>query len=203
MNYRILTRITALVGALMVFAALATSAQAATVAPAAAKLAAEKAVVAKVATAANPQAAFQSLSPSEQALYADSLTHLTVTTIASGGGALPASPGVANRGGCWYHYQFDSYSDLTFHTGDTWMQLNWCSNGPSITSYHTSNIGGRGASGNRYLGVVGQNHLNAGWEIRAYVEFHFTFYGMDAYPCMQIRGGHTGLYSQSRTCNLN
>src|ERR1700730_6053202 len=100
MNYRILSRITALVGALMVFAALATSAHAATVPPAAAKLAAEKAVVAKVATAANPQAAFQSLSPSEQALFADSLTHLTVTTIASGGRALPAPAGAANPCAC-------------------------------------------------------------------------------------------------------
>ena len=203
MNYRILARITALVGALMVFAALATSAQAAPAAPPAGNIAAVSAVVAKVHGAANPQAAFDALSPSEQALYADSLTHLTATTIASGGGSLPAT-GAAARGGCWYHYQFDSWSDLWIHDGDTWMQLNWCSNGSSITSYHISNTGGRGANGVTYKGVQGHGYLNAGWEVRAYVEFHFNFFGrLDAYPCMQIRGGRTGLFSQSRTCNLN
>ena len=73
-----------------------------------------------------------------------------------------------------------------------------------ITSWSVPLYGGRGASGNSYDGVAGRGALNVGWEVRQYVEFTFNYAWVHAYPCEQIRGGATGLYSvRTNSCNLS
>jgi hypothetical protein len=166
------------------------------------KLAAEKMVVKRVASARDHEAAFRSLTAAQKALFLESLKHLTATVISSRGGPVAGTRALATGTGCWWHYQFDSWSDLGEHEGDTWMQLNWCAQNSKITSYYISNTGGRGALFN-YDGKVSHGYLNVGWEVRAYQEFKFNFFMQNFYPCMQIRGGATGLYSTRRSCNLS
>jgi hypothetical protein len=199
-TYRILCSAAILVAVLAAATALAAPAAAAGDVQLPGTVTAEQPVVAKVAGAQDSRAAFQALSTPDSTLFVESFQNIKATTISSGGGELP-SPAAGIR--CWYHYQYDSWSDLTFHEGDTWMQLDWCSNGRTITSFRTSHFGGRGDSGVTYVGVKARGYSNVGWEARSFVEFHFNFFRRaDAYPCMQIRGGHTGLYSTQRSCNL-
>jgi hypothetical protein len=82
------------------------------------------------------------------------------------------------------------------------MQLNWCSNGRTITSWSMPIADGAGDHGNAYHGVNSRNALNVGWEVRQYAKFDFSYGPIHAYPCMQIRGGATGLYSTRKDCNL-
>jgi hypothetical protein len=188
-----------LVSSLLLVLIATASAQAAT-GPPGSKLAAEKLVLQKVADAPNRSAAFRSLSASERALLRQALTHTTAVTVISQGGPTTSS---ASGDPCWYRYWYLKWYDLGINTGDSWMQLNWCSNGSSITSYSTTNYGGIGRNGNSYDGVASRGSLNVGWEVRSYVEFHFNFFMVNAYPCMQIRGGATGLYSTRKNCNLS
>ncbi|HKT04333.1 MAG TPA: hypothetical protein VJT31_32815 [Rugosimonospora sp.] len=174
-------------------------------------IAAERAVLSKVIGAADRDATYAALSTADKALLAQAMTHQQATTLVSQTGTLSparaaaaAGPAVAAAGGCWWHYQYDSWSDLGFTEGYTWMQLNWCSNGTSITSWSRSNTGGQGQDTFVWKGVVGSWSLNVGWEIRDAVEYRFVLPGNITFqPCMQIRGGRAGLYSTQKTCNLN
>jgi hypothetical protein len=176
----------------------------------------ERQVVALVFTSANPAATYASLNATQQALFQDSQQHLTSTTVVSLGSGLgsttskPAGPLAVtpNGNGCWYWYWYRTWSDLGYTEGDTWMQLNWCGSGGRITSHSLSNYGGKSDDiFFTYEGVAGTGGFNAGWEYRQYVEFKF-YYGIGplhgtANPCMQIRGGATGLQSTRTTCNLS
>lgn len=201
MRYRILGPIMAVVAALVTASVFAgAAAQAGTIAQPSAKLQAEQLVFDKVVKAADQQGAYRSLSAVQKSLFAEAMTHQAATEVVSRTGRLPDT--TANRG-CWYHYQYDKWSNFDYVEGDTWMQLDWCSNGPSITRYSVPLKSGKGDGGFSYDGVKSMGHLNVGWEIRQYVEFNFDIAGVHAYPCMQIRGGHTGRYSQSESCNLS
>ena len=180
-----------------------------------------KAVVQSVFASPNPEAAVSALSGQEKASFIASFSNLTTDSLV--GPALPAtSLGVSPRlgvstlltapgtaivpmaaSGCWYQYVFTSWYDLEIHTGDTWMQLNWCSNGSSVTSYYSSNMGGAGFNGVSYDGIIGQYSNNLGWEVRYAVGYKFHIGPAVANPCMQIRGGATGLYSYQSNCNLS
>jgi hypothetical protein len=199
-----LARIVVLASSLFLVVTATASAQAAT-GPSASRsggtLAAEKLVVQKVADASDHSAAFRSLSAGEKALFRQALTHLTGVTVISRGA--PVTTSSASGDPCWYWYWNYRWSDLGVTEGYTWMQLNWCSNGSSITSYSTTNYGGQGENGFTYDGVAARGSLNVGWEVRSYVEFHFNIMGLNADPCMQIRGGATGLHSLRTTCNLS
>lgn len=192
------------------------------------------ALVQQMLAAPDPQQAYVALPSAERARVTAALKvaagTFTTTTVASRTGrltdaqartlnltpptsfALSAVPtgiaiSAAASSGCWYHYAFQSWSEAWpfGHEGNTWMQLNWCSRGGSITSYSISNYGGQGDGIIDYDGVEGTGHLNVGWEVRGYVEFHFALADVEnEYPCMQIRGGATGLYSApQKTCDLN
>lgn len=180
-----------------------------------------KAVVQSVFASPNPEAAISALSGQERAFFIASFSNLTTDSVV--GSALPAtSLGVSSglgastllgaagnaiiptaASGCWYQYVFTSWYDLGIHTGDTWMQLNWCSNGFSVTSYYSSNMGGAGFNGVSYDGIIGQYSNNLGWEVRYAVGYKFHIGPAVANPCMQIRGGATGLYSYRSSCNLS
>jgi hypothetical protein len=182
----------------MVVAFAAAPAQAATD-----TLALQTQVVGSVLTASDPTAAYNALSPADQALFQASLSNLTATTVVDQGGVDTA----AAASGCWYRYWYTTWSDLGYTEGATWMQLNWCGSGGHITSHSLGTHGGKTLSpGFTYEGIQGTGGLNAGWEYREYVEFKF-YVGigpihMTLNPCMQIRGGATGLYSEQKSCNL-
>lgn len=182
-------------------------------------------VVRTVLLSADPQATLASLSTADQALFADSLKHQTHKSRSSGGTFTPstaqqtamtqvspvgASPTVGSTAlasayaSCWYHYDYTDYYDFGIHDGATWMQLNWCASGGSITSWSVPIAGGTGYAGNSYNGIVGSGALNVGWEVRQYKEFSFDYGPAYAYPCEQIRGGATGQYStRYDSCNLS
>jgi hypothetical protein len=186
------SRLAALIGAVVMVAALATSAQAA-----------DKSTVAGVTGARNPAAAFLSLSSADRAQFREAVANTAGGTISGGGGT--TQPGrIANAGGCWYWYQYMVWKSPPGYEADTWMQLDWCSNGRTITGFRTSNWGGSTARSDflHYDGVQGRAFLNVGWEVRSMVEFHYNYYSLNWYPCEQIRGGATGLYSVGRSCSL-
>jgi hypothetical protein len=168
-------------------------------------LGAEKAVLQKVVNASDRGAAFKALSKSDQALFRQALTHQTAVVtqgravaVSPSASAGPALVTAAAGTGCWWVYLDIEWYDLGINDGETWNQLNWCAANGSVTSYYLSNIGGRGKSGQTYVGVKGNYYSNVGWEVRAVTEYHFKFADIpfsDVYPCNQIRGGATGLYS--------
>lgn len=179
-------------------------------------------VVHGVLLSADPEAALAELSTEELAIFVESLQNQDTVETVTGGtyepsareralmhqGA-PADAAMADEmtlaaaSGCWYKYWFLSWYDLGVHTGDTWMQLNWCGSGGNISSWSVTNVGGRGDNGNSYNGVSSKGSRNVGWEIRAFRGFDFDYFGWHAYPCMQIRGGATGLYSTRKSCDLS
>lgn len=166
-------------------------------------LAEQTQVVGAVLTAGDPTAAYNALSPTDQALFQASLNNLDATTVVDEGGVDTA----AAASGCWYWYWYLTWSDLGYTEGSTWMQLNWCGSGGHITSHSLGTHGGLSQSlGFSYDGVVGTGGLNAGWEYRQYVEFKFIAnigpLHQTLNPCMQIRGGATGLKSLWKSCNL-
>jgi hypothetical protein len=176
--------------------------------------AAQRRAVGEVLTAHNPAAAYNALPASDQALFRASLDKTVgVTTVTEG--ALTASPkaitapqATAAASKCWYRYWDTKWSDLGYTEGETWMQLNWCGSGGKITSHSLGVHGGKTLSvGFTYDGVAGTGGFNAGWEYREYVEFKF-YVGIGPIhqtlnPCMQIRGGATGKYSEQKTCTLS
>jgi hypothetical protein len=183
-------------------------------------------ILQKLHTAANPEQGVKSLSDEELTYFKNAMKDMTPTTVVARSGRLnltaaqrsamtPASVEKAaalartfgarsvSSGGCWYQYWYVTWKDFSFiSTGHTWMQLNWCSNGRTITSWSMPIADGAGDHGNAYHGVNSRNALNVGWEVRQYAKFDFSYGPIHAYPCMQIRGGATGLYSTRKDCNL-
>ena len=155
----------------------------------------------EVLHAANPQATYTNLDAQDKALFKLATTHQKKTTVVSKTGRLSVAqiaklglkPAVS-LGGCWYHYQYDAWSNLDIAEGDTWYQLNWCSNGVSITSYSPSDIGCAGENGSTCNGVNSKWGYNVGWEVRYVVQYNFSnvLYVASAEPCEQIRGGASG-----------
>jgi hypothetical protein len=183
-------------------------------------------ILQKLHTAANPEQGVKSLSDEELTYFKNAMKDMTPTTVVERSGRLnlttaqrsamtPTSVEKAaalartfgaqsvSAGGCWYQYWYVTWKDFSFiSTGHTWMQLNWCSNGRTITSWSMPIADGAGDHGNAYHGVNSRNALNVGWEVRQYAKFDFSYGPIHAYPCMQIRGGATGLYSTRKDCNL-
>ena len=81
------------------------------------------------------------------------------------------------------------------------MQLNWCGSNGRITSSSFSNVGGA-ATIISYDGNT-RSKRDVGWEVRGLTTHKFSFYLGSVTKCMQIRGGATGLYSRSISCNLD
>ena len=187
--------------------------------PPAENLGAEKAVLVKVVSAKDHEAAYAGLSAANKALFAQALTHQKATEVrrtnrmsaaevaaAVAGGRLaakPAAEAMSSGGGCWTAFAYDTWSDLTVAEGTTWFNLNWCSNGSTITTYDYRNVGGQGLLGFQYTGIAGNFEYNAGWEAREAIEYRFSFEGKRFYVCEQLRGGVTGLHSHRQSCNLS
>jgi hypothetical protein len=174
-------------------------------------LAVEKRVVQKVFGSRNPSATLKSLSRTDRELFNLSQTHLESKTVESRSGSLAQAPGfkssvqmqsmvasAAARGGCWYHYNKQDWSDFNVYEGTTWMELHWCSNGKTITSFSLADAGGQGSLWADYNGIINKNSKNVGWEVRYYVQFKFDYGFASPTPCMQTRGGATGLYWDPR-----
>jgi hypothetical protein len=184
-----------------VLAVLVTTAATAQAAPDTATV--QRQAVGTVLTAADPTAAYTSLSAPQQALFRESLQHIVgVTTVSEG-----SSPQLAAASGCWYRYWYTTWSDLGYTEGATWMTLNWCGNGKSVTSHSLGAHGGKSLSpGFSYQGIASTGGLGVGWEYRQYVEYAFHVgigpINTTLNPCMQIRGGAGGLYSERKSCNL-
>lgn len=176
-------------------------------------------IAATVFHSADPAATLRSLSSADRATFAAGLTHQTSRLVVSRGGAwtpTAAEAAAMSRSaapatiralaapmtttGCWYHYYYRSWSDLGIHDGDSWMQLNWCGSSGRVTSWSQSNVGCAGHSG-ASCSVGGTASLNVGWEIRTTRYYNADFFGFKNTFCMQIRGGATGLYSQSSSAS--
>ncbi|KGN29729.1 hypothetical protein N802_11585 [Knoellia sinensis KCTC 19936] len=167
-----------------------------------------EAIAKRVYDSANVSEALAELTTDERELFIDRLDEWTA--VGSESPAMQRKPTAqeaslgaeALAGGCWYKYHYKEWYDGPFHTGNTWMQANWCSNGSSITSYSLTNRGGQGLRGIAYKGLGGKYVSNVGWEVRQAQQFNFGIGWASAQPCMQNRGGRTGLYSYRSSCNL-
>lgn len=169
---------------------------------------AERTALEHVLESSHPNAAYQALPASEKALVQQALTHQQVATVVSRTGRLSAAQQLAvgqvtpAASGCWYHYQYSVWSDLGIAEAHTWMQLNWCGNGSKITSWSVTDVGAQGLDGFSYDGIIGRWSNNVGWEIRYAIEFKFNIGPVIGEPCMQIRGGDSGLFSQNASCSV-
>ncbi|RZJ91108.1 MAG: hypothetical protein EOO60_08305 [Hymenobacter sp.] len=176
-----------------------------------------------VYTAANPEAAFNSLSPAEQKTFAARMKTWTSTETFSGQ-AVPSPPTPAEQkamtaastrattstaavaaggSGCWSQYKYYTWKDLNISTGNTWMTARWCSQLLNITTYSLTGQGGQGNVGVQYdgLGIRPTNRTN--YEVRQGQVFKFHIGSAHAEPCMQIRGNAGGGYSFRADCNLS
>ena len=212
----------ALIGAVVVVLLPATAASAS------APVLSSEATALSVYQSSNPAAAFAALPAAQQRAFADRMSTWTAvefqtrtwkrtptaqemkamgtaraSTRTSPAQHATGSADLALAGGCWSQYKYHKWYDLGLNTGDTWMTAHWCSNGSSITSYSLSNRGGQGYKGIEYKGLGGTYRSNVGWEVRQAQSFKFSVLWANANPCMQIRGGRTGLYSYRATCNLS
>jgi len=179
----------------------------------------------KLSAAANPTAGVNSLTPAERARFTEQFQHMVATATVVKTETVPVSTAVAARSAvgviagragepamranviaptrCFKHYAYLTWKDFSFiTTGNTWMQLEWCSNGKTVTGSRITFADGAGQHGNTYYGIAGQGTVNVGWEVRSYTKFHFGYGPVNAYPCMQIRGGATGQQWTRRDCNL-
>ncbi|MGC4936735.1 hypothetical protein [Kribbella sp. DT2] len=168
-------------------------------------------IAAAVYSAPDASAAFAALPADQQAVFAARMANWISDEVASGP-AVKREPTVQEQiamgpagmaaSGCWTQYQYHTWKDLGIKTGVTWMTANWCSNGSRITSYNIAQPGGQGYKGIKYNGT-GQKFINnVGWEVRQAQQFNFSVVWATAQPCMQIRGGATGLHSYRADCNL-
>lgn len=166
-------------------------------------------IAAAVYSAPDAAVAFAALSADQQAVFAARLANWTSKEVGSGP-VVKRAPTTQERAeagptaltACWSQYKYYKWYDAGLNTGDTWMTANWCSNSSRITSYSLSGRGGQGIAGIRYLGLGGTYVRNVGWEVRQGQQFRFSIAGAHFNPCMQIRGGRTGLYSFRNNCNL-
>lgn len=158
-----------------------------------------EAVALSVYNAADPVAALSALSKADQRLFADRMERWQPVE----GASQTRTTAPTASGGCWSQYKYYSWYDVGIKTGDTWMTANWCSNGSTITSYSLTGQGGQGYKGIQYNGLGDRYVSNVGWEVRQAQVFKFSILFAHANPCMQIRGGKTGLYSFRANCNLS
>ncbi len=107
----------------------------------------------------------------------------------------------AAASGCWYHYYYTGWTLWGIETAHSWMQLNWCGSSGKITSSSITNVGGS-ATIVSYDGNT-KSKRNVGWEVRGLTTHKYSFSLVSVTKCMQIRGGATGLYSRSISCNLS
>lgn len=182
-----------------------------------------QAVQAKVFAGSDDTSALPELTAREQAVLQYNLDNLTSRPVVERFGRLdpvsgkqltaqPVPAALADdmtinvlataAGGCWYRYHYRSVYDMFIHTGNVWMQLNWCSDGSRVTSSYVSNAGGQGLKGFNYAGST-KYYLNVSWEVRAAVVFRFTLGFVAGNPCSQVRGGASGMASVRSTCDLN
>ncbi|WP_369387920.1 hypothetical protein AB5J72_10150 [Streptomyces sp. CG1] len=117
--------------------------------------------------------------------------------------AKPAFAAIRSGGGCWTAFAYDKWSDFTIAEGITWFNLNWCSDGSTVTTYDYRNVGAQGLLGFQFTGIAGNFEYNAGREAREAIEYRFSFEGKRFFVCEQLRGGATGLYSHRQDCNLS
>ena len=166
----------------------------------------------------DPDAAMKELSPAQRREVAEVIEANLVEgeTITESGPLTPAEASevglkvgsgaagsitAAAASGCWYHYYYTGWTLWGMTTAHSWMQLNWCGSGGSITSSSITNVGGSATIIN-YAGNT-KDKLNVGWEVRGVTTHKYTFSLVSVTKCMQIRGGATGLYSRSISCNLS
>ncbi|HSY14407.1 MAG TPA: hypothetical protein VK816_00345 [Jatrophihabitantaceae bacterium] len=183
----------------------------------------QRAVAAEVLGSANPASTYQRLSPTDRATFDSAQTQVRATDVVTrsgrraptaaeiAAGAPSATSPVASSlalaaqpaSGCWYYYRSQNWSDFDLREGTTWLQLDWCAAGGRITSWNIADRGGQGSLFN-YDGLGASGANNVGWEVRVYQQYKFSVGPKTFQPCMQIRGGATGLYSSpTKSCNLN
>ena len=105
--------------------------------------------------------------------------------------------------GCYSYRRYYKWYDLGLNTGETWMTASWCGNNNGITSYSLTNRGGVGYNGVNFQGLGSSYVNNVGWEVRQAQAFKFSFAWADATPCMQVRGGKTGLTTYQANCSMS
>jgi hypothetical protein len=167
-------------------------------------------IAAAVYSAPDAAVAFAALPADQQAVFAARMANWTSQEVGSGP-VVKRAPTAQERAkvgpagltaGCWSQYKYYKWYDAGSNTGDTWMTAHWCANASGITSSSLSGRGGQGYLGIRYVGLGGKYVRNVGWEVRQAQTFKFSIAWASANPCMQIRGGKTGLYSFRANCNL-
>lgn len=209
-----LVALTAIVSVVMAVPATATA-----VTPSAASQDSGAQIFRNVMESPDPAETLAGLTAEQQASFAAAVANSTPVTTREASGPLSNSqaqavglqplnlPGdpAGGSSGCWYHYSYQEWSDFDIHDGDTWMQLNWCTDGQTITSSSITNVGGKSTvSGEDYNGATSKGKLNVGYEERAYTEFDFSILWDHVYPCMQIRGDIDGYYTTvPNSCNLS
>ena len=163
----------------------------------------------EVYLAPDPAAAIASLDKDEVAMLAARVSDWTAVAVESEPvKRLPtaqeksAMAAVAGAG-CYSYRRYYKWYDLGVNTGETWMTANWCGNNNGITSYSLTNKGGVGFNGVNYQGLGAYSVNNVGWEVRQAQVFKFSFAWASATPCMQVRGGKTGLIGFQANCNLS
>jgi hypothetical protein len=173
------------------------------------------AIARTVLLSADPEAALASLSPSDQAVFAEGFTDPDVTVVAGPAQATDAAqpdavPDTTNPGdgggqpGCWSRYYYYKWSDAGIPEGSTWMELDWCNNAVgTFTKKTVTNVGGQGLAGVSYLGVISSGMRVASGQVRAYREYKFKIGPVTEEPCLQIRGAIGGSSSTSRSCDMN
>ena len=138
-------------------------------------------------------------------MVSSTTTEITVTQAAALGAVQPAQLdrlATQTSAHCWNQYEYWAWTFAFGRIGFSWMQLVWCSNGSTITSWSVPLRGAKGTNG--FGGEwVDQGGRSVGWEVREYEEYHFWVTALNLYGCMQIRGGATGLYSTQRSCDLS
>lgn len=167
-------------------------------------------IAAAVYASSDVPTAFAALTPDQQATFAARMSNWVAEEVETrtsqvqpDAAELKAMGGSKVAGGCWYQYRYHKWKDLGINTGDTWMTARWCSSGGRMTSYKLTDQGGQGKKGIKYEGLGGAYYLNVNWEVRMAQSFKFSVVWANANPCMQIRGGGTGLYSYRADCNLS
>lgn len=215
---RTISRLTSAAVAMAVAAVISAVPSASHAADPASPSASAEAITASVMNSSNPHAAFTALSAADRATFLAAFAHQRSVTVVNKGGAY--TPTSAERAamttsaapaaltalaarqasGCWYRYWFKSWYDMWIHDGDSWLQLNWCGSGGSITSWSQSNYGCAGHHG-ASCSVQGRADLNVGWEVRSTRYYKANFFGFSNTICMQIRGGATGLYSENSSAS--
>ena len=160
--------------------------------------------------APDPAAAMAALNQDEVALLAERVSEWTAVEVEGEPvKRLPTTQekvtlgAAAAASNCYAQRRTYKWSDLGVNTGETWMTANWCGNNNGVTSYSLTNKGGVGYNGVSYQGLGAYSVNNVGWEVRQAQVFKFSFAWASASPCMQIRGGKTGLTSFQPNCNLS